>query len=69
MYQDKPIFEPSEWKLTKLQKELCDETRFLASKNFVSRAVKYDQDASFPTENYSDLFKNNLMGICIPKDK
>ena len=51
MYQDKPIFEPSEWKLTKLQKQLCDETRLLASKNFVSRAVKYDQDASFPTES------------------
>jgi alkylation response protein AidB-like acyl-CoA dehydrogenase len=68
MNKDCPIFEPSEWRLTKLQKQLCNETRSIASKNFVSRAIKHDIEASFPTENYSDLFKNNLMGICIPKE-
>ena len=59
MNKDCPIFEPSEWRLTKLQKQLCNETRSIASKNFVSRAIKHDIEASFPTENYSDLFKNN----------
>ena len=68
MNKDCPIFEPSEWRLTRLQKQLCNETRSIASKNFVSRAIKHDIEASFPTENYSDLFKNNLMGICIPKE-
>ena len=67
MYLDKPIFEPSEWKLTKQQKQLCEETRSIASKKFVKRAFKYDVDATFPSENYTDLFNNNLMGICIPK--
>ncbi len=67
MYLDKPIFEPSEWKLTKQQKQLCRETRSIASNKFVKRAFKYDSDATFPSENFTDLFNNNLMGICIPK--
>ena len=56
MYNDSPIFEPSEWRLTELQKQLCNETRAIASKNFVSRAIKHDIEASFPTKNSSDLF-------------
>ena len=42
MHIDKPIFEPSEWKLTKQQKQLCEETRIIASKKFEKRADKYD---------------------------
>ena len=67
MYNDQPIFAPSEWKLTKQQEVLCLETRQIASSKFVDRAVKYDLEASFPTENYKDLHESNLMGICIPK--
>ena len=67
MYNDQPIFAPSEWKLTKQQEVLCLETRQIASSKFIDRAVKYDLEASFPTENYKDLHENNLMGICIPK--
>ena len=68
MYIDKPIFEPSEWRLSKQQKQLCEETRIIASKKFEKRAAKYDLDATCPTENYSDLYEHNLMGICIPKE-
>jgi alkylation response protein AidB-like acyl-CoA dehydrogenase len=64
---DAPIFEADEWQLTSEQKNLCDETRLLASERFVSRAVKHDLEASFPSENYIDLHNHNLLGICIPK--
>ena len=67
MEYDRPIFDPEEWRLTSEQKQLCEETRKLAEKNFSSRSVKYDSNASFPVENYKDLHQANLMGICIPK--
>ena len=65
---DTPIFDYEAWKLSGLQRELCDETRKLAFNKFASRASKYDINATFPTENYKDLHKTGLMGICIPKE-
>ena len=67
MVYDAPMFEPDEWELTSQQKQLCEETRNLASNKFLSRSAKYDRNASFPIENYKDLHKANLMAICIPK--
>ena len=68
MNTDKPIFDYEAWNLSPLQRELCDETRLLASEKFASRASDYDLNASFPTENYKDLHRSGLMGICIPKN-
>ena len=65
---DTPIFDYEAWNLSVLQRELCDETRKLALNKFSSRASKYDINATFPTENYKDLHKAGLMGICIPKE-
>ena len=35
MNTDKPIFDYEAWNLSPLQRELCDETRLLASEKFI----------------------------------
>ncbi len=34
---------------------------------FAARAGKYDREASFPFENYADLRKAGLLGLCVPE--
>jgi alkylation response protein AidB-like acyl-CoA dehydrogenase len=34
---------------------------------FAKRAAKYDREASFPFENYADLQKAGLLGLCVPE--
>jgi len=34
---------------------------------FAKRAEKYDREASFPFENYEDLRKAGLLGLCVPE--
>ncbi len=62
-----PIFDPDAWGLTPKQAELTAKARALAEANFAPRAAQYDRDATFPTENYSDLAESGLLGICIPE--
>ncbi len=35
---------------------------------FAERAAGYDREARFPVENYADLRKAGLLGLCIPAD-
>jgi alkylation response protein AidB-like acyl-CoA dehydrogenase len=35
---------------------------------FAERAVRYDHEASFPWENFADLRKAGLLGLCVPTD-
>ncbi|MFT5113993.1 MAG: alkylation response protein AidB-like acyl-CoA dehydrogenase [Parasphingorhabdus sp.] len=63
---DTPLFDPQTWRLTDQQAELCKRARELAQKNFAPRAATYDREATFPTENYADLYESGLLGICIP---
>ncbi len=35
---------------------------------FAERAVRYDRDASFPTENFADLRAIGFLGLCIPQE-
>ena len=62
-----PIFDPEAWQLTSQQADLTDRARALAAANFAPRAARHDREASFPNENYRDLAKAGLLGICIPK--
>ena len=39
----------------------------LGRENFAPRTFAHDVDASFPTENYNDLRKHDLLKLCIPK--
>jgi alkylation response protein AidB-like acyl-CoA dehydrogenase len=66
---DQPIFLPTEWSLTPQQQDLSTQARELGYKTFAKRASTYDKTASFPTENYIDLHKAGLLGVCIPADQ
>ena len=64
-----PIFDPVAWRLTDKQAELSTRARELASTTFAPRAARYDREAIFPTENYQDLARVGLLGICIPEEE
>lgn len=62
-----PLFDPDAYRLTDKQRELCEQTRELASGVFADRAATWDAQARFPVENYRDLRRAGLLGICIPE--
>ena len=35
---------------------------------FAKRAPKYDSEASFPFENYAELRRAGLLGLCVPEE-
>lgn len=64
---DEPMFEQDAFRLTDEQVEITSRARRLAETVFADRAATFDREATFPTANYKDLHRANLMGICIPK--
>ena len=66
---DAPLFDPNSWKLSNFQAELCDKARKMGSGSFAPRAERWDREASFPVENYEDLKKEGMLGICIPSSE
>ena len=64
---DAPMFDPDAWGLTSQERELSTVARELGQSRFAERAAGYDREASFPTENYRDMHKAGLLGICIPQ--
>ena len=52
--------------LTRKQQELIAIAESLGPA-FAARAEKYDREASFPFENYDDLRKAGLLGLCVPE--
>jgi alkylation response protein AidB-like acyl-CoA dehydrogenase len=47
---------------------LMERIRELASQKFASRAAGYDHTASFPREDFEDLFKAGLIAPCVPAE-
>jgi alkylation response protein AidB-like acyl-CoA dehydrogenase len=50
------------------QQELIDRMSMLAQENFARRASHYDQVASFPAEDFEDLFRAGLLAPVIPRE-
>ena len=50
------------------QQELIDRVGMLAHENFVQRAAHYDQTATFPAEDFEDLFRSGLNAPVLPKE-
>ena len=71
MAPTKRMTEPSicgeSYPLSAQQRELLETVGKLGRERFAPRAARYDRDATFPFENYDDLRRENLLGICIPK--
>jgi len=56
----------SGFSLTEKQKELIALAESLGPA-FAARAEKHDREASFPFENYAELAKAGLLGLCVPE--
>ena len=56
----------SGYALTPDQQSLVDLAESLGPA-FAARAERYDREASFPFENYADLRRSGLLGLCVPK--
>jgi len=54
--------------LTEEQQELIDRVSMLARENFARRAAEYDQTATFPAEDFADLFRAGLNAPVVPKE-
>ena len=67
--KDAPIYDPEQWQLSRQQVELSTLARELGQNVFSQRAAQYDRSATFPTENFTDLHKAGLLGVCIPKEQ
>ncbi len=65
---DAPIFDPEAFRLSDKEAELNERARKIGKANFAPRAATYDREAIFPTENYRDMHKVNLLGICVPEE-
>lgn len=66
---DAPIFEPRAFRLTELEASLTAKARAFGQKVLAPRAARWDREASFPTDNYRDMHREGLLGICIPKEE
>jgi alkylation response protein AidB-like acyl-CoA dehydrogenase len=53
--------------LTAQQRDLVALAAELGAAKFAPRAARYDREAIFPTENYEDLRRAGLLGICVPQ--
>lgn len=53
--------------LTSRQAELLALAETLGREKFGPRAARYDREASFPFENYEDLRRAGLLGLCVPQ--
>ena len=49
------------------KREFLNLVKQLATERFAPRAAHYDQTASFPAEDFDDLFRAGLLGAAIPK--
>jgi alkylation response protein AidB-like acyl-CoA dehydrogenase len=53
--------------LTPQQRELIELASSLGREKFAARAARWDKEASFPFDNYDDLRRAGLLGICVPR--
>jgi alkylation response protein AidB-like acyl-CoA dehydrogenase len=54
--------------LSPLQQELMERVRGLTRSKFSARAAEYDRDASFPEEDFKDLFEAGLLCAVLPEE-
>lgn len=49
------------------QGKLIAQARRLARERFAPRAERHDREASFPFDDYTDLHREGLLGLCVPE--
>lgn len=63
------MFAPDAFRLSASQAELIAKARGFGQRVLAPRAAKYDREASFPIDNFRDMHREGLLGICIPKEE
>ena len=58
----------SQLELTEDQQDLIDRVSVLAREKFAPRAAEYDRTATFPAEDFDDLFRAGLLAPVVPKE-
>ncbi|HYF08178.1 MAG TPA: acyl-CoA dehydrogenase family protein, partial [Acetobacteraceae bacterium] len=66
---DAPIYDPDAWRLTEQERALTDQARRFGQEVLAPRAAEWDREASFPTENYQDMHREGLLGVCVPAEE
>src|SRR2546423_15625528 len=49
-------------------RQLIDRVKVLAQEQFARRAAHYDQTATFPAEDFDDLFRAGLLAPVVPRE-
>jgi alkylation response protein AidB-like acyl-CoA dehydrogenase len=57
-----------EFELDPDRQRLIERTRQLAEQSFAARAAHYDQTATFPAEDFEDLFSAGLLSAAVPRE-
>lgn len=65
---DAPIFDPGAFRLTPKEAALTAKAREFGARVLAPRAARWDREASFPTDNYRDMHREGLLGVCIPEE-
>jgi alkylation response protein AidB-like acyl-CoA dehydrogenase len=66
---DAPIFDPAAFRLAPGEAQLIDKARRFGKRVLAPRAAQHDRDATFPIENFRDMGREGLLGICVPEDE
>src|SRR6266576_934581 len=66
--RDAPIFAPDAFRLGNEEAALIDKARRFGARVLAPRAAQHDRDATFPIENFRDMHREKLLGICIPTE-
>jgi alkylation response protein AidB-like acyl-CoA dehydrogenase len=66
---DAPIFDPAAFRLAPDEAALIDKARRFGKRVLAPRAAQHDRDATFPIENFRDMAREGLLGICVPESE
>ncbi len=55
-------------RLTEGQRALLEAVKDLTTERLAPRAARYDEEASYPTENWRDLWEGGLLAMTVPRE-
>ena len=61
-----PLFDPDAFRLSADEASLAAKAREFGARVLAPRAARWDREAAFPIDNYRDMHREGLLGVCIP---
>src|SRR5438128_12594258 len=62
------MFAPEAFGLADAEAELIAQARRFGARVLAPRAAQHDRDATFPIENFRDMHREGLLGVCVPRE-